>query len=162
MIRRPPRSTRVRSSAASDVYKRQKGEPRTTADTSGRRTSGGIAGSWACGLLTSGGRDGRIRVRVSPPCCREPSRLLPTRQWSPSTGLALRSGWSQRTTGYWRHPRRPCHNRAIHTSQDRSPADNHGQHSDSSSLHRCPSSQVTILADLALGAGARSIGRLHR
>src|SRR5665811_1882489 len=32
MIRRPPRSTRVRSSAASDVYKRQPQMPRTLGD----------------------------------------------------------------------------------------------------------------------------------
>ena len=28
-------------------------------------------------------------VRVSRPGCRDPSRLLPTRRWSPRTGLAL-------------------------------------------------------------------------
>jgi hypothetical protein len=31
-----------------------------------------------------------------PPRRREPSGLLPTRQWSPRTTLTLRSGWSQR------------------------------------------------------------------
>src|SRR5665811_1152053 len=37
MIRRPPRSTRVRSSAASDVYKRQDLHQRSAARTGGRR-----------------------------------------------------------------------------------------------------------------------------
>src|SRR5665811_541451 len=53
MIRRPPRSTRVRSSAASDVYKRQ-------APTTPRTTTLGLVivffsyavnGSWATGAL---------------------------------------------------------------------------------------------------------------
>ena len=32
-------------------------------------------------------------VRVSRPGCRDPSRLLPTRRWSPRTGLALYVSW---------------------------------------------------------------------
>src|SRR5665254_2949 len=40
MIRRPPRSTRVRSSAASDVYKRQDLSDRTGADAETKRVSG--------------------------------------------------------------------------------------------------------------------------
>jgi hypothetical protein len=54
-----------------------------------------------------------------------------------------------------RHPRRLCHYRAIHNSPERYRADNHGQHHDAYDLRRFLPSQVTILPDLALGAGGR-------
>jgi hypothetical protein len=57
--------------------------------------------------------------------------------------------------GIGRRPRRPCHKRAIHSSPDRSRADNHGQHHDVLDLGRSRSSQVTAAPDLALGAGGR-------
>ena len=60
-------------------------------------------------------------------------------------------------SGTRRHPRRPCHKRAVHSSSDRSPADNHGQRQSSIDLRRSPPSQVTIPPDLALGAGSRAV-----
>jgi hypothetical protein len=54
--------------------------------------------------------------------------LLATRRWSPRTGLTLRSGLEPETRRVARRrPQRPCHERAIHRSPERSPADNHGQ-----------------------------------
>jgi hypothetical protein len=53
------------------------------------------------------------------------------------------------------HPRRPCHWRAIHSGLDRSRADNHGQRRSSIDLRGVTPLQVTIAADLALGAGGR-------
>ena len=50
----------------------------------------------SCSFLTSGDARGRSGVRVSPPGCREPSGLLPTRRWSPRTGLTQQSSWSRR------------------------------------------------------------------
>ena len=55
-----------------------------------------------------------------------------------------------------RRPRRPCHYRAIHSSPDRSPGDNHGQHQGGLDLRRSPPSQVAILPDLALQAGGKA------
>src|SRR5665811_1769465 len=60
MIRRPPRSTRVRSSAASDVYKRQP-----------YHSSNGVAGQWdrrSC--LSANGPP----VNTSPPVNRQATR----------------------------------------------------------------------------------------
>jgi hypothetical protein len=51
--------------------------------------------------------------------------------------------------------KRPCHERAIHSSLDRSPVDNHGQHHNGRDLRRSPFPKVTILPDLALQAGSR-------
>jgi hypothetical protein len=59
--------------------------------------------------------------------------------------------------GTRRHPRRPCHKRAIHSSPERSRADNHGQPRSSFDLRRSPSSRVTAAPDLALGAGDRLV-----
>jgi hypothetical protein len=42
----------------------------------------------------------------------------------PHRGAKLRDNGA---TGYRRHPRRPCHKRAIHSSPERSSADTHGQ-----------------------------------
>jgi hypothetical protein len=98
----------------------------------------------------------RVRVRVSPPSCREPSGLLPTRRWSPRTSLTLTVRLEPTARlGTRRHPRRPCHKRAIHSSPERSPADNHGQPRSSIELRDSTPSQVMIAADLALGAGGR-------
>jgi hypothetical protein len=57
--------------------------------------------------------------------------------------------------GTRRPSRRPCHKRAIHSSPERSRADNHGQPRSRLDLRRSPSSQVTAAPDLALGAGGR-------
>jgi hypothetical protein len=75
--------------------------------------------------------------RVGPPGSPVPSLptptapswgLLATRRWSPRTGLTLRSGLEPETRRVARRrPQRPCHERAIHRSPERSPADNHGQ-----------------------------------
>jgi hypothetical protein len=104
------------------------------------------------------GRGGLIRaarVRALYPCCREPSGLLPTRRWSPRTGLTLRSRRSQRRHGVRGHRRWTCHKRAIHTGLVRSRADNHGQQRSRLDLRRSPPSQVAAAAELALGAGGR-------
>jgi hypothetical protein len=64
--------------------------------------------------------------------------------------LTLRSRWSQRrnrSTAH--HPRQPYHKRAIHSSPERSPADNHGQPRSSLDLGRSPYPQVTAASDLA-------------
>jgi hypothetical protein len=45
--------------------------------------------------------------------------------------------------------------RAIHSGPERFPADNHGQRQSLFDLHRSLPPQVTILPDLALGAGGR-------
>jgi hypothetical protein len=84
-------------------------------------------------------------------------RVLPTRRWSPRTGLTLRSGRRQRRNRVASHPRRPCHKRAIHSSPERSPADSHGQHQGGLDLRRFPSLQVITAPDLALGAGGRLV-----
>jgi hypothetical protein len=96
------------------------------------------------------------------PTCREPSRLLPTRQvvalgWphpSPE-GVPSREGLSQSRA------HRPCHQRAIHTGHDRSRADNHGQHHSGHNLRRSPFPVVTITLDLALQAGGRGFESYH-
>ena len=53
------------------------------------------------------------------------------------------------------HPHRPCHQRAIHSSPDRFPADNHGQRQGCLKLRCCLSSQVIVRPDLALQASGR-------
>ena len=42
---------------------------------------------------------GLERLRAWCPICREPSGLLPTRQWSPRTGLTLRPSWEPSPLG---------------------------------------------------------------
>jgi hypothetical protein len=70
---------------------------------------------------------GRARVESPPPGCREPSGLLPTRQWSPGTALTLWASWVPSPSGAEHHrSRRPCHPRAISSGHQRYPADNHG------------------------------------
>src|SRR5665811_1797689 len=69
MIRRPPRSTRVRSSAASDVYKRRPSTSKTSrgdddtgvgaANVSGRAAAGGAAAAWRAAC--AGGTAGKAR-----------------------------------------------------------------------------------------------------
>jgi hypothetical protein len=49
--------------------------------------------------------------------------------------------------------RPPCHQRATHSSLDRSPADTHGQHHHGRDLLSPPPPRVPILLRLALGAG---------
>jgi hypothetical protein len=51
---------------------------------------------------------------------------------------------------------RPGHERAIHSSLDRSRADNHGQRQGALDLRGSLPSEVTIPLDLALGAGGCS------
>jgi hypothetical protein len=64
-------------------------------------------------------------------------------------GVPSREGLSQGRA------HRPCHYRAIHTGNDRSRADNHGQHHSGHYLRRSPFPVVTITLDLALGTGSR-------
>ena len=54
-------------------------------------------------------------------------------------------------------PRWSCHKRAIHSSPERSRADNHGQHEGGLDLRRSLPSQVRNMADLALGAGGHLV-----
>ena len=62
------------------------------------------------------------------PSLLEPFRLLPTVQWSPGTGLTLRSSWEPSPlAASQRCPRRPCHPRAISSGHQRYPPDSHGQ-----------------------------------
>jgi hypothetical protein len=70
-------------------------------------------------------------------------------------GLTVRSGRSQRRNRIPSHHRRPCHQRAIHSGPDRSPADNHGQRRISFDLRAFRPPQVKRALDLALGAGGR-------
>jgi hypothetical protein len=133
-----------------------------SASESERRTTAGRSGHervrrnrCAYSLLTLGRGEGRNAVPSLPTDCREPSGLLPTRQWSP--GRASPNGYGEPTArpGYRHHPRPPCHKCAIHSGPDRSRADNHGQQRSSLDLRRSPPSQVTAAAELALGAGGR-------
>jgi hypothetical protein len=55
------------------------------------------------------------------------------------------------------HPRWPCHKRAIHSGSGRYRADNHGQPRSDLDLRCSPPSQVAAAAELALGAGGRSV-----
>jgi hypothetical protein len=76
-----------------------------------------------CGDKTHSG------VRVSRPGCREPSGLLPTRRWSPRTGLALYPLCELGTVTFRCEPgrsHRPCHPPAISSGQQRYAAVGHG------------------------------------
>ena len=75
------------------------GQQRTTAGRSGHQTFGEPAGRCPYSSVTLYGADGRSGVRVSPPGCREPFGLLPTRRWSPRTGLPLRPSRAPSPTG---------------------------------------------------------------
>src|SRR5660397_205735 len=104
MIRRPPRSTPLYSSAASDVYKRQvgarqgvqhgswAGDPRRAGDTA---TATGHRRWWTCEF----GRWGRDAHRTwrrppgpggqrAPPRCRQPARRRRTRPERPAPGAS--------------------------------------------------------------------------
>jgi hypothetical protein len=97
------------------------------------------------------------------PTCREPSRLLPTRQvvalgWphpSPE-GVPSREGLSQGRA------HRPCHQRAIHSGCGRCPADGQGQRQSGLGLRCSPPLQGHDTAELALGADDRSGPRRSR
>jgi hypothetical protein len=66
-------------------------------------------------------------VRVSSPGCRDPSELLPTRGWSPRTGLALYGELGTVTFRCTpRRSRRPCHPHAMSSSHEQYAAVNHG------------------------------------
>jgi hypothetical protein len=58
--------------------------------------------------------------------------------------------------GIGRRPRRPCHKRAIHSSPERSRADNHGQPRSSLDLRRSHPRRCPAATDLALGAGGHA------
>src|SRR5665811_1859621 len=60
MIRRPPRSTRVRSSAASDVYKRQRNNNPSSAGALGLMQF--LPATWAS-MGVDGNGDGRVDIR---------------------------------------------------------------------------------------------------
>ena len=64
----------------------------------------GTAGRWAYGLLTSGDGDRRRGVRVSPPGCREPCRLLPTTHWSHISAWQARAQLHKTSFTHSRHP----------------------------------------------------------
>src|SRR5665811_1059615 len=77
MIRRPPRSTRVRSSAASDVYKRQVLRHAHLRPVAARLRDGG-----------QGGRGGRARLRLQPARLQaDAGRRRPARQRHRAAGL---------------------------------------------------------------------------
>ena len=101
-------------------------------------------------LMEYGG--GGLESHPTPAAGRRP---LPTRQ--ARSGHASPRGRAGAYTArpHKRRPRRPCHDRAIHSGLDRSPADNHGQRHSGLDLRRSPSSQVTTAPDLALSAGGR-------
>jgi hypothetical protein len=129
----------------------------SSAGTSGHDGCARFAGHVAFTATTSDLETGSGPVQVPHPGCREPSGLLATMRWSPRTGLTVRSGWSQRRNRIPGHPRRLCHYRAIHSGHDRSSGDNHGQCRSSFDLRGFTPLQVTIAADLALGAGSRIV-----
>jgi hypothetical protein len=88
--------------------------------------------------------------------CRAVYDGLPSTPLVPREGLTLHAkAGANGTRDIQGHPRQPCHQRAIHNGPDRSRAVNHGQRHSDLNLRRSPSSQVTILADPALGAGGR-------
>src|SRR5665811_228424 len=62
MIRRPPRSTRVRSSAASDVYKRQQHDTFGLTHQRGQQVLGGDLGVVLLARERLGGADGLARL----------------------------------------------------------------------------------------------------
>jgi hypothetical protein len=68
-----------------------------------------------------------VKFASPDPAAATPSRLLPTRRWSPRTGLALLRELGTVTFRYEpRRSRRPCHPRAISSGRERQPADTHG------------------------------------
>jgi hypothetical protein len=93
--------------------------------------------------------------------CRAASRLANdavVTEDEPHPAIKLRADG---TSWYRRQPQQSCYERAIHSSPERSRADNHGQQRCAPDLRGSSSSQVTILHDLALGAGGRLV-RHHR
>ena len=116
------------------------------------------------------------KPQVTKPSCREPrppgdgdaassptQQLprgrwpLPTRQAVSGTGLTCSPPGGVGARPYHRRPRRPCHQRAIHNSLDRPPADTHGQHHGGRNLRRSPSPEAAILLGLALQAGGQAV-----
>src|SRR5450756_1840688 len=83
MIRRPPRSTQSRSSAASDVYKRQKGQIATDGSTvelfdfrsSSTTLHEAVAGATSAGEGHAGGDVAMIKAFVRALCDGEPSHF---------------------------------------------------------------------------------------
>jgi hypothetical protein len=53
------------------------------------------------------------------------------------------------------HTHRPCHNRAIHSGRDRSPADSHDNATVVVTCHVSSRTKITTLPGLALQAGGR-------
>jgi hypothetical protein len=74
--------------------------------------------------FTAGPRGRKAEIRGSHPSCREPSGLLPMRQWSPGTGLTPAAELGA-VAARCEH-RRPCHPRATSSGHERYPADNLG------------------------------------
>jgi hypothetical protein len=95
-----------------------------------------------------GGPERRRRPRPTGPneLLRRLQRLGPG-QWSPRTDLALRSRTSQRRQAIRGRTHRPCHQRAIRSSQCRFPADNAGQCHGRLNLHHSlpPSMSLHVL-----------------
>lgn len=79
---------------------------------------------WPRAAFTAGPRGRKAEIRGSHPSCREPSGLLPMRQWSPGTGLTPAAELGA-VAARCEH-RRPCHPRATSSGHERYPADNLG------------------------------------
>jgi hypothetical protein len=92
-------------------------------------------------------------VRVSPPAAASPPALGHDPAVTEDGPHPLAEVGAIAARCEHRRPRRPCHKRAIHSSPDRSRADNHGQNRNVLELGRSRSSQVTAAPDLALQAG---------
>src|SRR5665811_2635981 len=104
MIRRPPRSTRVRSSAASDVYKRQ--APTTSSPPRWRSWTAGTPGGSRS--ITSG-RTRPLRSSIWPPSRATTSRTAtPTRTRSPTHPCWTPSATAPWSTPLGRHPPQPA------------------------------------------------------
>jgi hypothetical protein len=134
------------------------------------RTASGTAGPRRARAVTPGIQDPQIRgiqafnlgqrsslgPGSSPPSgCREPCGLLPTRRVVTEDGPHRTVRVSHQRTRIPGSSLAACHYRATHSGPYRSPADNHGQRRSSIDLCSFTSPQVTIEADLALGAGGR-------
>jgi hypothetical protein len=134
------------------------GRQGSTTGTSGQYGSQGTAGQPARTAATRQPFSRRARVRVSPPSCREPFRTLAHEEGHTEDGPhpAVELGAVAARSKH-RRSRRPCHSRAISSGLDRSRADNYGQRRSSTDLRGVTPLQVTIAADLALGAGSRIV-----
>jgi hypothetical protein len=99
----------------------------SSAGTSGHDGHAKTAGHAAATATTSHGEAQWGRVQVPQPACREPAGLLPTRRWSPRTGLTHWTSWEPSPPrANDRRSRRPCHPRATSSGHELYPAVSHG------------------------------------